>query len=93
MTATSYTDAVAHKVVIQNGREPVPVFDHRAIIERTVHDLQNAVTDIVQAMTGEQWAYVAENEARLLSALCGLQWICSDLRETRLKRQMLEAAE
>ena len=46
MTATSYTDAAAHKVVIQNGRKEPPVFLEVDPIGQAIRDVDAAITKL-----------------------------------------------
>jgi len=92
MSSTSYSDANAHSVLMRAKREK-PMFDRQEFVERTVHGMQDDLNDLLQAIVCDDREYVAQNEARLLSILSGLQWICSDLRESRLRRVHMEAAE
>ena len=85
--------ATALSVSIRSRQEP-EMFDHQVAVERKAVDLQNTVTDLIHAHgTATEREYVEQNEARLLSAYAGLQWLCSAMRESRLKRQTLQAAE
>ena len=74
--------AVAHKVAIDARRKEPPMFDRRVAIEMKVHDLETVVADLMAA----PHQYLVENEDRLVSAMRGLQFLCSDILETKLKQ-------
>lgn len=85
-------------VRIENGvlnppAEP-PVFDEQVMVDQTIHSLQTSVSDLMKFSVEESKSpYIAAEEPRLLSALAGLQFLCSLLRELRMKSRRLEAAE
>lgn len=62
-------------------------------IERQVYFAKEAIRDLVRIRCSKDGDVLSRHEPELLAALASLQFLCSDLRETRLKLAHLEAAE
>lgn len=70
-------------------------FDETAqiLIERKAHSIQCDIHDLIKARTDNTTSHHLEAlEAQLLASLSMLQFLCSDLRESR-KAKFIQAAE